>query len=78
MFTVLIAGVCGYLNDIQGEPFVTIGYIQGKECVRPVLTIANGVTTLPTRNFRHPVHVEIGDTEAVVTIDQKTFRIPRN
>jgi hypothetical protein len=78
MFTVLIAGVCGFMTDVNGEPFVTIGFIQGQECVRPVLTIANGVTTLPTQKFRHAVHVIITDTEAEVTIDRQTFKIPRN
>jgi hypothetical protein len=77
MFTVLIAGVCGYLIDIQGEPYVTIGFIEGQECIRPVLTIASGVTTLPTQKFRHAVHVMISETEALVTIDKRTFKIPR-
>lgn len=77
MFTILIAGICGYLTDINGDPFVTIGHIEDKECVRPVLTIANGVTTLPAPAFRHKVHVKINDAEAFVTVDSKMFRIPR-
>lgn len=77
MFTVLITGICGFMVDIKGEPFVTIGHIQNGDCVRPILTIASGVTAPASKTFRHPVHVEISETEAVVTIDQKTFRIPR-
>ena len=77
MFTILIAGFCGYLTDINGDPFVTIGHIEDKQCVRPVLTIADGVTTLPQSTFRHKVHVKVTDTEAFVTVDSKMFRIPR-
>jgi hypothetical protein len=77
MFTILIAGICGYMTDVQGEPYVTIGRINGSECVTPILTIGSGVTTLPVPGFRHKVHVKITDTEAFVTVDSKMFRIPR-
>jgi hypothetical protein len=77
MFTVLIAGICGYIIDIQGEPYVTIGHINGTECTSPILTIASGVTALPIPGFRHKVHVHITDKEATVTIDKRMFTISR-
>jgi hypothetical protein len=77
MFTALIAGICGYIIDLQGEPYVTIGHINGNECVSPIMTIASGVTAKSVPGFRHVTRVEINDDEAIVTIDGKRFRIPR-
>jgi hypothetical protein len=78
MFTVLIAGICGYIIDIQGEPYVTIGRISKGECVMPIFTIASGVTALPVPGFRHKVRVRIiNSKEAIVDIDNYTFAIPR-
>lgn len=77
MFTALIAGICGYIIDIQGEPYVTIGHISGKECINPIMTIASGVTARSVPSFQHTTRVEINDNEAIVTIDGHRFRIPR-
>jgi len=77
MWTPIIAGMCAFLVNVDGDDYVVVGNVHHEACLL-FLTVADQTTVPPFFDFDHAVHVEIGKDGAKLTIDDKNFFVPRS